>query len=78
MTPKGAQGEPKVSPRGSQGAKVDAQEGQNMQKLIVQNREKNSVFSLQKLRSGGQFWAMLAHVGSSWVHVGAFWVIIGP
>jgi hypothetical protein len=34
MTPK----EPKVRPRGSKGGKVDAQEGQNMQKMIVQNQ----------------------------------------
>ena len=32
---KGTQWEPKVSPRGSKGGKVDAQEGQHMQTTIV-------------------------------------------
>ena len=37
LTPKGTQGEPKVNPRGSKGAKVDAQEGQHMKNMIVPN-----------------------------------------
>ena len=38
MIPDEAQGKPKVSPRGSKGAQVDAQEGQNMKNVIVHNR----------------------------------------
>ena len=74
MTPKGAQGEPKVSPRGSEGVKVDAQERQNTKKLIVQNHQKTTGFYSKNEDlevTFGPCWLMLGHLGSMLVHFGS-------
>jgi hypothetical protein len=74
MTPKRAQGEPKVSPRRSEGAKVDAEERQNMKKVIVQNHSKTTGFHSKNKDlevTFGPCWLMLGHLGSMLVHFGS-------
>ena len=83
--PKGAQDDPKGSPRGAQSEPKRFTKGEGGCPRAPKHENvdgakslKNHLFLPQKWRSWSTFWAMLAHVGSSWVHVGAFWVIIGP